>query len=174
MTVGELFELLSQNPAIVLFYFIAVPLTALLALVFGKGEGNDSPWKYLYSTLVYLICIPGIFSVTLNVYLFLFERISLFEANVFTQVIPIISMILTLWLIRKNVLFEDIPGFGKLHGLILVLASLLTLMWVVDRTHIIAIVFMPLIWVLLILLAMLAAIWFGWSRFFASKSDPVK
>jgi hypothetical protein len=171
MTVGELFELLSQNPSIVLFYFIAVPLTAFLALIFGKDEGTDSPWKYLYSTLVYLICIPGIFAVTLNIYLFLFERISLFEANIYTQVLPIFSMILTLWLIRKNVCFEDIPGFGKLHGLILVLASILSLMWVVDRTHIIAITFMPFYWVFIIFGAMTAGIWLGWNKFFSPKSD---
>ena len=172
MTVGELFDSLSQNPVLVLFFFIIIPLTAYLAFLFGKGEGNDKPWKYLYSTLVFLTCIPGIFAVTLNIYLFLFERISIFDANIYTQVIPILSMILTLWLIRKNVCFEDIPGFGKLHGLILVIGAILTIMWVLDRTRIIVFTILPFHWVLLIFLGLLALIYFGWKRFYSDNQAP--
>ena len=168
MTVGELFNLLTQNPAIILFYFIAIPLTAFLALIFGKEEGNLSPWNYLYGSLVYLACIPGIFAVTLNVYLFLFERISLFNANIYTQVIPILSMFLTLWLIRKNVDFDDIPGFGKLSGLMIILGGILTFMWILDRTRIIAISIIPFHWVLLIFAGVLIIIWYGWKKIFQS------
>lgn len=167
MTLGEFFELLAQNPAIILFYFIAIPLTALLALIFGKDQGNISPWKYLYCALVYLTCVPGIFSVTLNIYLFLFERQSIFDADIYTQIIPVFSMILTLWMIRKNVCFEDIPGFEKITGLMIILGSLLTIMWVLDRTHIIAITFMPFQWVLLIFIGLLILIRFGFKRLFS-------
>ena len=74
MTLKELFDLMAQNPVYLLFFFIVIPMTALLSGFFGKNEGHLSPWKYLYSTLIYLICVPGIFSVSLSIYMFLFEK----------------------------------------------------------------------------------------------------
>ena len=70
MTLQEFFRLLGENPSYVLMYFGLIPITALLAGILGKGEGEISPWKYLYSTLIYLVCVPGIFALTLNIYLF--------------------------------------------------------------------------------------------------------
>ena len=61
MTLGQFFEAVSLEPSIVLFYFFALPFTAFLASIFGKGEGHLSPWKYLYTVLVYLACVPGVF-----------------------------------------------------------------------------------------------------------------
>ncbi len=164
MTLKELFQLLAANPEILIFFFIACPLTALLSSWLGKGEGHISPWKYLYSTLVYLICIPGIFAVTLNIYLFLFERQSIFEADVWTQILPIVSMVATLLLIRKNVSFDQVPGFGKIHGLMLIIGALLVFMWLVDRTHIIAITIIPFYQVLLAFLVLLGIAMLGWWR----------
>ena len=44
-------------------YLAALPLLALaLGLLHRRGAGNESPWKYLYSTLVYLTSLfqcPG-------------------------------------------------------------------------------------------------------------------
>ena len=74
MTLGEFFEMCGENPTLLLGFFMLVPFVALLALFFSGGQGHLSPWKYLYSVLIYLVAIPGIFAVTLSVYLFLFER----------------------------------------------------------------------------------------------------
>lgn len=166
MTLGDFFNMMSQNPSIVYFYFLAVPLTALLAGIFGKGEGELSPWKYLYSLLIYLTSIPGIFAVTLNVYMFLFERQSILSAPLATQVVPIVSMFLTYYLIRRNVHFDDIPGFDKISGLVMILFSLITLMWIAEKTHIIAVTILPFIWVIGIFAILLILIRVGWKRFF--------
>ncbi len=171
MTLKEFFDLLAANPEILIFFFIACPLTALLSSWLGRGDGHISPWKYLYSTLVYLICIPGIFAVTLNIYLFLFERQSIFDADIWTQVLPIISMIVTLLLIRKNVSFDQVPGFGKIHGLMLIIGAILMLMWLIDRTHIIAITFIPFQQVILAFLVLLAIAMIGWWRMSGSDAE---
>ena len=155
MTLGEFFEILSNNPAILFFYFLADPLTALLAFVFGKKEGHLSPWKYLYSVLIYLTAVPGIFAFTLLVYQFLFERQGVDQINLYTEVIPILSMLLTLWLIVKNVSLDEIPGFGKLSGLMLVISLVLTAMWVLDKTQIFVITLVPFIYVILMLVVLL-------------------
>ena len=74
MTLQAFFESISQNPTPAIGYMLFVPLTAGLASLFAKNEGHLSPWKFLYSGLIYLSTIPGIFALALNAYLFLFER----------------------------------------------------------------------------------------------------
>ena len=166
MTLRELFELLAQNPIYLLGYFGLLPFTALLASWLGKGEGHLSPWKYLYATLIYLICIPGVFAVTLSIYLFLFERRSIFDTDVYTQILPVVSMLLTLWLIRANVDLDQIPGFQKLSGLITMITATLAFMWLIDRTHIYVFSYLPFPQALLIFAGLFLVVRFGWSRFF--------
>ncbi len=166
MTLQECFDLLGQNPAYVLFFFFMVPFTALLSGWLAKGEGHLSPWKYLYSMLIYLASVPGIFAVSLSIYFFLFERRSILDTNIYTQVLPILSMIFTLFIIRKNVSLDDIPGFDKLSGLILMISATLAIMWFVDRTHIYVISFLPFHVALLIFAGLLLLIRFGWTQFF--------
>lgn len=170
MTLRDFFQLITDNPFCILFFFLALPLTAFLAGIFGKGEGHISPWKYLYSTLVYLSVVPGIFAASLNIYLFLFERQSIFDADLYTQILPIISMIITLWLIRRNVNFDEIPGFDKLTGLFLLISILIILMWISDRTYFIVFTGLPLYAVLLIFIGILILIRFAWHRMI--RKDP--
>jgi len=169
MTLKQLFDLISENPAYILFYFAIIPFAALLANVLGKGEGHLSPWKYLYSILIYAVCVPGIFAVTLSIYFFLFEKRSVLDTDVYIQLLPIISMVLTLLVIRRNVDFDYIPGFDKLSGLMMMIAATLGIMWFVDRTHIYAITYLPFQVVLLIFIILLVVIRFGWSRIFGKR-----
>ena len=164
MTLGEFFEIVGQNPTFVLFYFLALPLTAFIAGLLGKGEGHLSPWKYLYSSIIFLVCVPGIFAITLNVYLFLFERKSVFDANLYTQVLPIILMLITLWIVSRNVKFEQIPGFNKISGLVMIIVSVLLIMWILEKTHIITITFMPFYYVFIIFIVLFLAIRFGMKK----------
>ncbi len=161
MTLQQLFDMLSAQPALIGFYFIAIPLTALLAGIFGKGDGHITPWKQLYCILVYLIAIPGIFAIILNVYLFLFEKQPIMETIIYTQILPILVMVLTLWIIRRNISYDLIPGFDKLGGLLMIIFAVLALMWFLDRLHIIAITFMPFHYVLLLLAAAFVGIRIG-------------
>jgi len=168
MTLQDFFDFISEHPAIILFYFIALPLTAFLACIFGRKEGHLSPWKFLYSFLIYGACIPGIFSISLNVYLFLFERQSVLDANLYTQILPIVVMGFTLWFISKNVDLDEIPGFDKLGGLMIMIACILALMWMLDRTRIFAITILPFWTVILIIIGLLIVARLGFKSFFAS------
>ena len=167
MTLQQFFDLLSANPSIILFYFLAMPLTAFLASVFGKGEGHLTPWKQLYCFLVFAAAIPGIFAIILNVYLFLFERQPIMQSNIYTQILPILIMFLTFWLIRRNVPFELIPGFDRLTGLLSVVIAVLGAMWLLDRLHIIAFTYMPFHYVLILLGAIFIAVRVGVKKVFA-------
>lgn len=169
MTLQDFFQKIADNPSYIVFYFVIIPLTALLAGWLGKGEGHLSPWKYLYSTLIYLVTVPGIFAVTLSVYFFLFERRSIMQTDMLVQVLPVVSMIATLLLIRRNVRLDQIPGFDKLSGLIMMISATLVIMWVVDRTHFVVFSHMPFQYAILILIGLLIVIRFGWKRLFADN-----
>lgn len=168
MTLKDFIELLAANPFYILAFFILIPVTALIAGILGKNEGHISPWKYLYTALIFLICIPGIFAVTLNIYLFLFEKRSVFESDIYTQVLPIIAMVATLLLIKNNVSLDKIPGFGKLSGLIMMIAGSIIFMWFIDRARIIIFSYLPVQHLLGIFVIVFAVIWFGWTKFMKS------
>ena len=169
MTLEDFFQKLSENPSYLIFYFSIIPITALLAGWLGKGEGHLAPWKYLYSTIIYLVSVPGIFAITLSVYMFLFEGRSIMQTDIFVQILPILSMVISLLIIQRNVKFENIPGFDKLSGLIMLISSALILMWIVDRTRIIAFTFIPFQYVILIFAGLVVLMRFGWKRFMAKE-----
>ena len=123
----------------------------------------------MYTVLVYLTSIPGIFAITLSVYLFIFERQSILETNIFTQIVPIISMVVTLWLIRRNVSFEEIPGFDKLGGLIMIIAAIIIILWIIEKTHIFAITIIPFYFFVILFIVLLILIRFGWQKFYSAK-----
>lgn len=164
MTLQDLFDLVSREPAYIIFFFLMVPFTALLIGWIARGEGEDSPWKYLYSSLLYFVCVPGIFAISLGVYLFLFERRSIFAMNVLTEVMPVISMVATILIVRKNVDINRIPGFDKLSGLVMMISSAMAIMWFIDRTRIIIFSHLPIQYLLLIFVVLMVVIRFGWSR----------
>jgi hypothetical protein len=167
MTIREFIQWVGENPTMTCVFFSFAPFTALMALLLGKGEGHASPWKYLYSALVFITCIPGIFAVAFSIYLFLFERGSIMNTDILTQILPFGSMILTLVLIKRNVSFDLIPGFDRISNLMMMIGSLIIVMWLLDRTHIIAFSYIPIHVLLLVVIGLLLVFRFGLKRILA-------
>lgn len=165
MTLQELFYYIGQNPNFLIIYFVLIPITALLSGFFGKNEGHLSPWKYVYSFLIYAVSIPGLFAIGLNIYYFLFQRGDIMQMDVYMQLLPILMMIITVLLIKRNVAFASIPGFKTLSGLWVMLFSSMTLLFFLDRTRIMVFSFLPFQYLLLLFLGLFLLIYFGWKRF---------
>jgi hypothetical protein len=166
MTLQDFFIWLGQNPITLLAFFGAMPLAAIFLGGITKNKTYDSSWRYGYSALVYLVCVPGIFAVALSVYFFLFERRSILQTDVFIQVLPVAVMLFTLWIIRRSLPFNVIPGFKKISGLMLMIFCALSLMWFIDRTHIMVFSYLPFQYLLGIFGVLLALMVYGWNRFF--------
>jgi len=164
MTLEEFFNLLSANPTYIIAFFLLVPITALIGTIIGKGEEDEPVWKYFYSILMYLVAIPGIFAITLSAYLFFFERKSIFDTDIFTQILPVLSMIATFLIIKRNVQLDRIPGFGKISGLVMMVSVALLAMWMMEKTHIVFFSYLPVQYVLAILLGLLVVFRVGWSK----------
>lgn len=166
MTLNDIFDSLERNPLPILIYFVALPLIAWIMGGIAQDTQDVKTWRYLYAVLVYAVCIPGIFAVTLNVYLFLFERQSIWEANLLLQFLPILSMILTLILIKSKISFDLIPGFGKIAGFLTLIAALIGIMWFFDRLRLIAFMYVPFSALLIGFVLTLLLIRFAWSKLF--------
>ena len=164
MTLQDLFDYALEHPANVLFYFALIPFAALLAGWMEREEGHLPPWNYLYSTLVYLVAVPAILAVAYSVYKWLFERASILDANLMVQVLPIASMLLTFFLIKRQVRIESLPGFNRLGGLVMMISSAIIIMWFIDRVRIVVFSYMPIQYLLIIFIVLLVAIRFGWRR----------
>ncbi len=167
MTLKDFIDWLGQNPTWLLCYFAALPLLAVVVGMITKKETYLSQWRYAFSGLIYLACIPGIFAVALSAYFFLFERRSILDMNLYVQVLPFLVMMLTLWIIRRYLPFEYIPGFQKISGLMLMIFCTLALMWFIDRTRIVVFSYLPFQYLLGIFAVILAAMAWGWKRFFS-------
>jgi hypothetical protein len=161
MTLQECFDMLSANPSVLVFFFCAVPLTAILAGELDRNEGHLPPWKYLYSALIYLATVPGIFAATLIIYLFLFENMSIMDFNIYTQFLPIVSMIITLWIVKKNVELDRIPGFDKLSTLMFIILVIFMAMWILNKMRFVVFSHLPLYWVVIIFIVIMIVLRFG-------------
>lgn len=166
MTLGDLIEYWGQNPYYPTFYFFALPIAAFLALKLGKGEGHLSPWCNFYTVLIYLSVIPGIFSLLLNFYHILFEKTSVYNTNILTQVLPIMSMVLTLFLIKKNVEFEQIPGFGKITGFVSMMAGIMVIFFFINKTRLLVFSYVPFIWIIVLLIVVFLIVRYGTKAIF--------
>ena len=164
MTLGELFDYLAAHPVVVLGVLLLPVATALFAGVVGRGRGYAEPWRTVYAVCVYASCVPGIFALTLLIYLFLFERQSVFALDLVTQLAPVVAMTATLLLVRRNVDLDYVPGFDRLSGLLASIAGVFFLMYVAERFRWIAFTYLPAGVALAVFAAVLAAVVWGGRR----------
>jgi hypothetical protein len=137
MTTRELIQWLARHPFGLAIAFLSPPVLAWgVGRLHGKDRGQLSPWKFLYSVLVYLVCVPGIFAAVITAYTLFFSGENLLDANVLIYFLPIVSMITTLVLIRKSVSFKDIPGFDRLSGLMVMVGCSFAIALVIQKTRI--------------------------------------
>ncbi|MEZ0607282.1 hypothetical protein ACAW74_02145 [Fibrella sp. WM1] len=167
MTFRDLFDYAAAQPWVVAFFLLAIPLlTFLINLWSGETAEAIWKWRYAYAALIYAACIPGVFALTLNLYLFLFERQSIWAMNLVLQVLPILTMIATLWLVRQKLPFEYVPGFGRLSGFLTLIAALIGILWFVDRLRLVAFTYVPFSYLVVGFVGTLLLIRFAWSRIF--------
>lgn len=164
MTLGEAFQYAADHPAYIVFYFCIIPFAALLAGWMEKEEGHLPPWNYLYSSLIFMVAIPGILAIGLSVYQFLFERGSIMNTSLILQVLPIVSMLVTFFIIRNQVSMDALPGFHRLGGLVSMIAGAMAMMWFIDRVRIVVFSYLPIQYLFLILLGFLILIRLGWRK----------
>lgn len=138
MTIQEMILMIERiSPLYLLAGYLFPPLFVWL-IGFGINQFNAlrSPWKYLYSAFVYLVCIPGILASVLTAYSIFFTRQNLLNVNVFVYFLPIISMIITLVVIARKVDLSGLPGVDRLYSLIIILIITFSGVLAIQKTKI--------------------------------------
>ena len=137
MSVLDVLGLISRNPVYPAIFVAAIPIfTLCLRPLHGPYDAPLSPWKYFYSVLIYLSCIPGFTGLFFALYLSLFQRTNLLELSIFTYFLPVVSMAITLVIMRKSIRFDEIPGFRTLFGLFLLIALSFVGLLLLDRLRV--------------------------------------
>jgi len=137
MSARELLDLAGRHPAALLALGLLPPIAALvLGWIHGRGGGAGSPWRYIYALLVYASCVPGVGAAVVTAYTLFFTRENLLDKNLLVYGLPIVSMALTLGLIRKNVAFDDVPGFDRLSGLLTLIAVTFVVLLAIRKTFV--------------------------------------
>ena len=164
MTLGEFGTVLTENPLLVTAYFSILPFTAVFAWIFGNNRGHLSPWKYFYTVLIYLSCLPGILAFAFGVYLVVVEKQSILNLNVYLTLIPFLSMLLTLLIIRRNVDLDLVPGFDRITGFMTMIFVLIAFMWFLSRIRLVIFSYMPIQYFATIVLVLLLLMIYGWRK----------
>jgi hypothetical protein len=137
MTTRELIDQADQHPVALAAALAAPPLFSLVVgRLHGRGQGGAEPWNYAYAVLVYLACVPGMFASVLTAYTLFFSRENLLDTNLLVYFLPIVSMIVTLVLVRKSVAFDEVPGFDRLSGLMVMVGCSFAIALAIQKTKI--------------------------------------
>ncbi len=133
MSVSQVLTWLSQYQLFVLAYLLSVPLLIFLLGIGYKKQAKRQFRDYLCSVFIYGITIPGIFSITMLLYSFLFLKSNLLQTNAVLYFLPWISMFFTFWLTKRYTNLTGLPGFGRLSGLMLMMALVFLCLFVLYR-----------------------------------------
>ena len=173
MTTNDLVQLANGHLLALLIFFVLPPVIAwLCGLAHGRGNGGNSPWKYIYSVLVYLVCIPGLFSSVLTGYTLFFVRGNMLNVNLAVYVLPIVSMIVTLILIHKTVDFENVPGFDRISGLMVMIGCSFVIALVIDKTRIWILFHSPIATLFVLAAGIFALLKWGTYMLFRRRDEP--
>jgi|CXWL01.1.fsa_nt_gi hypothetical protein len=137
MTARELIELAARDSRVLVAIFALLPLAAWFwGLLHSRDKARQAPWKYGWSVLVYLACVPGMIAAVLTAYTLFFVRANLLDVNLAVYGLPILSMILVLVIVRRRIAFDAIPGFDRLSGLLLTVALSFAIALAIQKMNI--------------------------------------
>lgn len=173
LTINDLIACLAKASGWIAGGFAVPPLLALLlGPIHGREGGGRAPWKYVYSVLVYAVSFPGMCSAVLTGYSLFFEKQNLLDAPVAIYVVPIVSMVATLILIRKNVPFDQVPGFDRIAGLLTMIGVTFVFTLVIYKMRILVVFFGSISMLIALVVGLFALLKWGTTMLFRRSDEP--
>jgi hypothetical protein len=134
MTIQNLIDSLTAYQGLAWGYFIAIIIITLI-LVQLANPTNFESLKYIMSVLVYAVTIPGILAVILTFYSLFIVKSDLLNVSIIIYFVPIVSMVITLFILSKKIGMKHIPGFDRLSGLMIMIGVSFLIVFVLQRTY---------------------------------------
>lgn len=136
-SLNDLTQFLATKRTALLVWFLLPPA---LTLLLGIGRHRSQPlphWQaWLYSAFVYAVTLPGMLAVALLLYGLLFSGQNLLQLDLFVHFLPVLSMIVTLMLLTRQIKLRNLPGFGSILGLMVLFGSLFLILLILARMRI--------------------------------------
>ncbi len=173
MTLNDLIRQADEHSLALAGTFVAAPVVAwVTGRLHQPGQGGAAPWKYVYAVLVYLACVPGMFASVLTAYALFFGHENLLNVNLLVYFLPIVSMVVTLIFIRKNVSFDAVPGFDRLSGLMVMVGCSFAVALAIQKTNIWLLFGGSIEWLVALAVGVFALIKWGTYMLFRRRDEP--
>jgi hypothetical protein len=151
LTIDDLIRTAGQHGWLLLAFFVTPPLlTACIGVVHRTPErGAGAPYRHLYCGIIYSVTFPGMMAAALTGYGMFFLRADLRSVPILLYFLPIVSMVSTWALMRRQVDLDSVPGFQRLSALMFGMALCFGLAFAVNRLFF-GVLFLGSLWGLLI------------------------
>jgi hypothetical protein len=171
MTIEEIIGKLNSNATGILIFLAFAPLLALLLNAMVTAENYPKGLKYGYSTALYAACLPGICALLLTLYSFFFLRQNMLQVNIWVYFLPIISMLITLAIIRRKIPFDKIPGSQRISSFLLLVAVSFILTYLLQKTQIYIGIFalMGMKSLLILFAVIFFVLYYSWNKLMGKK-----
>ena len=147
-------------------FFIALPLVTLVGGHLLVRTSGRKPASYFLALAVYLAVLPGIPMTILVAFLLFFARSNLFaEYDAVLFFGPVVSMVSTLLAASRVLPMDEIPGFGRLRGLMMTAGLAFTLAYLFYRLGIHLVFFGSLTSLVLLFLVLFIGLKISFARF---------
>lgn len=166
MTINELMQWLEPYTQVLALWFVAVPF---LTYVCGALLKIVSPLltRYLLAGAIYLVVLPGVCMAVVLFYMVFFVRLNLLqEMHLVLHLLPIASMVATLWAASRLEAFASIPGFDRLQGLLILVGLSFAGLLFIHKTFVGILFFARFEYLLLLLVGFLVLWRLGVARMF--------
>ena len=169
MTITEALQWLEQYERGVGGFLVGLPILTFVLGTLLKWVSRRLAGCFL-ALVVHLAVIPGISMAVLVLYMLFFLRANLLhELHLILHVLPIISMGVTLWATSRILAFDDIPGFKRIEGLMLLVGLSFAAILAIEKTRI-GVFFLARFEHLVLIIVGLVVLWkFGLSLLFGSS-----
>lgn len=135
MTLAQFIDYISLYQWHILLFFTVMPLVSYIIGTLYRPRPGHGIIDYIFSVQVYLVSIPGMFSLSLLLYSMLFIRANLLQVNVIIYFVPILGMVASLYVISRRTSLKQLPGFGRIQGLLTMLGLVFLVLFFLSRLN---------------------------------------
>ena len=148
-TLEEILINISNEWMLLISVMILITIIGFTVSLLLKRMGRGKAAEIFISVPFYIIVVPGVFFTLILLYLLFFTSKNLMSVPVF-YFFPALHMAVSLFAFSKIIDFKDIPGFDRLSGFILFLAISFSIVLLIFKLRIIALVWFSPVYVLVI------------------------
>ena len=158
MTAAEALQWLEPHQGPIAGALVALPAaTYLLGLLLRRASRRLC--GYFLALAIHLTVIPGISMAVLVLYLLFFVGANLLnDLHLVIHVLPVVSMAATLWGASRITAFDDIPGFRRIEGLMLLVGLSFAAALAIQKTRL-GVVFLGRLEHLFVMVAAVVVLW---------------